>query len=81
VLIGIDIVRRLGTRALVLVPNSAVQAQRLHAVREFGAPPGLAAAAPDQAAGSSPESCGSATHAEKTGSPCHGPVRTPRCPS
>lgn len=25
-LIGIDIVRRLGTRALVLVPNSAVQA-------------------------------------------------------
>jgi superfamily II DNA or RNA helicase len=45
-LIGIDIVRRLGTRALVLVPNSAVQAQWLHAVREFGAPSGLAAADP-----------------------------------
>jgi superfamily II DNA or RNA helicase len=39
-------VRRLGTRALVLVPNSAVQAQWLSAVREFGAEAGLAAADP-----------------------------------
>ena len=45
-LLGMEIVRRLGMRALVLVPNTAVQAQWLHAASEFGALPGLAGADP-----------------------------------
>src|SRR4051794_16632838 len=43
-LLGLEIVRRLGDPALVLAPNSAVQAQWLRAAESFGAPPGLAAA-------------------------------------
>jgi hypothetical protein len=42
-LLGVELVRRLGAPALVLVPNSAVQAQWLRAVREFGAETGVAA--------------------------------------
>jgi superfamily II DNA or RNA helicase len=45
-LLGVEMVRRLGHRALVLVPNTAVQEQWLRAAAEFGAPPGLAAADP-----------------------------------
>jgi superfamily II DNA or RNA helicase len=45
-LLGVEIVRRLGARALVLVPNTAVQEQWLQAVTKFGAPAGLAAADP-----------------------------------
>jgi superfamily II DNA or RNA helicase len=45
-LLGMEIVRRLGTRALVLVPNTAVQEQWVRAAGRFGAPPGLAAADP-----------------------------------
>src|SRR5262245_24518818 len=48
-LLGMEIVRRLGRPALVLVPNSAVQAQWLRAASTFGAEDGLAAA--DAAAG------------------------------
>ncbi|MDR2987937.1 MAG: DEAD/DEAH box helicase family protein, partial [Nocardiopsaceae bacterium] len=43
-LLGMEMVRRLGTRALVLVPNSALQGQWLQAAQDFAAPPGLAAA-------------------------------------
>jgi superfamily II DNA or RNA helicase len=39
-----EIVRRLGARALVLAPNSAIQAQWLRTASLFGAEPGLAAA-------------------------------------
>ena len=42
-LLGLEIVRRLGARALVLAPNSAVQAQWLAAAARFG-PAGAAAA-------------------------------------
>src|SRR5215831_7633277 len=45
-LLGVEIVRRLGARALVLVPNTAVQEQWVRAVAAFGAGPGLAAADP-----------------------------------
>ena len=45
-LLGMEIVRRLGTRALVLVPNTAVQEQWVRAAAEFGATTGLAAADP-----------------------------------
>jgi superfamily II DNA or RNA helicase len=45
-LLGMEIVRRLGARALVLAPNSAIQAQWLRAAGEFSAPAGLAAADP-----------------------------------
>ena len=45
--LGMEIVRRLGTRALVLCPNSAVQAQWLRTAGLFGAPDGLAAPSPD----------------------------------
>jgi superfamily II DNA or RNA helicase len=45
-LLGMEIVRRLGTRALVLVPNTAVQEQWVRAAGRFGAAPGLAAADP-----------------------------------
>lgn len=45
-LLGVEIVRRLGARALVLVPNTAVQEQWLQAAGKFGAPDGLAAADP-----------------------------------
>jgi superfamily II DNA or RNA helicase len=46
-LLGMELLRRLGARALVLVPNTAVQAQWLRTAGEFGAAPGLAAADPD----------------------------------
>ena len=42
-LLGMEMVRRLGARALVLCPNSAVQAQWLRAAELFGAPDGVAA--------------------------------------
>src|SRR4051794_1446784 len=42
-----EIVRRLGQRALVLAPNSAIQAQWLRAAAAFGAEPGVAAADAD----------------------------------
>ena len=45
-LLGMEIVRRLGTRALVLVPNTAVQTQWLRTAGAFGAEPGVAAADP-----------------------------------
>jgi superfamily II DNA or RNA helicase len=45
-LLGVEMVRRLGHRALVLVPNTAVQEQWLRAAAAFGAPAGLAAADP-----------------------------------
>jgi len=45
-LLGMEMIRRLGTRALVLVPNTAVQEQWLHAAGEFGAADGVAAADP-----------------------------------
>jgi superfamily II DNA or RNA helicase len=46
-LLGMEIVRRLGHRSLVLCPNSAVQAQWLGTAARFGAAPGLAAPDPD----------------------------------
>jgi superfamily II DNA or RNA helicase len=45
-LLGMEMVRRLGMRALVLVPNTAVQGQWVRAAGEFGAAPGVAAADP-----------------------------------
>jgi superfamily II DNA or RNA helicase len=45
-LLGVEIVRRMGARALVLVPNTAVQEQWLRTVTSFGGPAGLAAADP-----------------------------------
>jgi superfamily II DNA or RNA helicase len=45
-LLGMELVRRLGSRALVLVPNTAVQAQWLRTAGVFGAPASLAAADP-----------------------------------
>jgi superfamily II DNA or RNA helicase len=45
-LLGMEMIRRLGTRALVLVPNTAVQEQWLHAAGEFGAADGVAAPDP-----------------------------------
>jgi superfamily II DNA or RNA helicase len=45
-LLAMEMVRRLGHRALVLVPNTAVQEQWLRAAAEFGAPAGVAAADP-----------------------------------
>jgi hypothetical protein len=42
-----EIVHRLGTRALVLCPNSAVQAQWLRTAELFGTPDGVAAPDPD----------------------------------
>jgi superfamily II DNA or RNA helicase len=45
-LLGMELIGRLGERALVLVPNTAVQAQWLRTARGFGAPEGLAAADP-----------------------------------
>src|SRR6266545_1327678 len=45
--LGMVIVRRLGKRALVLCPNSAVQAQWLRTAELFGAPDGIAAPDPD----------------------------------
>jgi hypothetical protein len=46
-MLGMEIVRRLVTRALVLCPNSAVQAQWLRTAELFGAPDGVAAPDPD----------------------------------
>ena len=43
-LLGVEMVRRLGRRALVLVPNTAVQGQWLRAVAAFTDVPGVAAA-------------------------------------
>ncbi len=37
-LVGVELVRRIGRRALVLTPNSAVQMQWPRAVRKFGSP-------------------------------------------
>jgi superfamily II DNA or RNA helicase len=37
-LVGVELVRRLGRRALVLTPNSAVQMQWPRAIRRFGSP-------------------------------------------
>jgi superfamily II DNA or RNA helicase len=45
-LLGMEMIRRLGQRALVLVPNTAVQEQWLRTAGAFGAPAGLAAATP-----------------------------------
>ncbi len=45
-LLGMELIRRLDARALVLVPNTAVQAQWLRTASTFGADPGLAAADP-----------------------------------
>jgi superfamily II DNA or RNA helicase len=45
-MLGMEIVRRLGTRALVLCPNSAVRAQWLRTAELFGAPDGFAAPDP-----------------------------------
>ncbi|MBA3330940.1 MAG: DEAD/DEAH box helicase family protein [Actinobacteria bacterium] len=45
-LLGVEIVRRLGDPALVLVPNTAVQSQWLRTVRQFTDEPGVAAADP-----------------------------------
>lgn len=42
-LVGVEIVRRLGAPALVLVPNTAVQEQWLRTVGQFGGPAGVAA--------------------------------------
>jgi len=41
-LLGVELVRRVGRRALVLTPNSAVQMQWPRAVRQFGAPSDVA---------------------------------------
>src|SRR6266498_4106675 len=46
-MLGMEIVRRLGTRALVLCPNSAVQAQWLRTAELFRASDGVAAPDPD----------------------------------
>src|SRR5882724_11323976 len=46
-LLGVEMVRRLGRPALVLVPNTAVQAQWLRAVRQFADEPGIARADPE----------------------------------
>jgi superfamily II DNA or RNA helicase len=43
-LLGMEMVRRLGSRALVLVPTSALQGQWLLAAQQFAAPAGVAAA-------------------------------------
>ena len=48
-LLGFEILRRLGAPALVLAPNSAIQAQWVQAGAAFGAPAGLVAAAPGAA--------------------------------
>ena len=45
-LLGMELIRRLNERALVLVPNTAVQTQWLGTARTFGAPEGFAAADP-----------------------------------
>jgi superfamily II DNA or RNA helicase len=45
-LLGFEIVRRLGSSALVLAPNSAIQAQWTRTGESFGAPPGTVAAEP-----------------------------------
>ena len=45
-LLGMEIIRRIGQPALVLVPNTAVQAQWLRTAASFGAPSGVAAADP-----------------------------------
>jgi hypothetical protein len=45
--LGMEIVRRLGARSLVLCPNSAVQAQWLRTAELFGARDGVAAADPN----------------------------------
>src|SRR6266545_4001342 len=45
--LGMEIVRRLGTRALVLCPNSAVQAQWLRTAELFSASEGVAGPEPD----------------------------------
>src|SRR5258708_26784265 len=45
-LLGLELPRRLGARALVLAPNTAVQAQWLRAAGAFGAGPAVAAADP-----------------------------------
>ena len=45
--LGMEIVRRLGTRSLVLCPNSAVQAQWLRTAELFGARDGVAAPDPN----------------------------------
>ena len=45
-MLGMELLRRLGARALVLVPNTAVQAQWLRTASEFGAAAGVAAADP-----------------------------------
>jgi superfamily II DNA or RNA helicase len=45
-LLGFEIVRRLGSSALVLVPNSAIQAQWTRTGESFGAPAGTVAAEP-----------------------------------
>ena len=41
-LLGVELVRRVGRRAFVLTPNSAVQMQWPRAVRQFGAPSDIA---------------------------------------
>jgi len=43
-LLGVEAIRRLGHRALVLVPNTAVQTQWLRAVQLFGGDASVAAA-------------------------------------
>ena len=45
-LLGFEILRRLGSPALVLAPNSAIQAQWTRTGEAFGAPAGTVAAAP-----------------------------------
>jgi hypothetical protein len=45
-LLGFEIVRRLGSSALVLAPNSAIQAQWTRTGESFGAPAGTVAAEP-----------------------------------
>src|SRR3954451_24238267 len=46
-LLGMEIVRRLGKRALVLVPNSAIQGQWLHGPSRWGSEPGVSTADAD----------------------------------
>ena len=41
-LLGVELIRRIGRRALVLTPNSAVQMQWPRAVRQFGSPADVA---------------------------------------
>jgi len=45
-LLGFEILRRLGAPALVLAPNSAIQAQWARTGEAFGAPPAMVASAP-----------------------------------